>query len=368
MFPPAINGSVQPDDELAEFDGKDVGGTWTLTITDHAVQDTGALFAWALIASLNDASEPTTPSPTSTPTRTPTPTPLPEDKELRSYDSAGGPLSIPDGDPNGVSASITVNDSGTIKDLDVEVEILHPWIGDVRIQLEHVASGQTVTLMDQPGVPAHPFGCTGVDASVRFDDEAPSPVEDQCGPGTPSINGTLRPEDELAEFDGKDMGGTWRLIVSDLEAGIVGTAVGWSLHISYNEVPDVPTRTPTETPSGPPTNTPVPTNTPSGPTNTPVPRVTATPIDVSERPTNTPIAQGTSTPVTQPDGRGNGDVTCDGETDTLDALWILWLAARMIETLPCPNGADTNLDGRVNTIDAALILQYRSGLIGSLPV
>ena len=62
-----------------------------------------------------------------------------------------------------------------------------------------------------------------------------------------------------------------------------------------------------------------------------------------------------------------GDVNCDGVVDAIDALWILWFTAGLIEDLPCPDNADVNGDGVINAVDAALILQFSAGLLSVLP-
>lgn len=63
-----------------------------------------------------------------------------------------------------------------------------------------------------------------------------------------------------------------------------------------------------------------------------------------------------------------GDVSCDGEVTTIDAMFILQLDAGLISNyLTCAGNGDIDEDGRVGPIDALLILQYRAGIIGSLP-
>lgn len=60
----------------------------------------------------------------------------------------------------------------------------------------------------------------------------------------------------------------------------------------------------------------------------------------------------------------NGDVTCDGETNAIDALYVLQFDANLLSTLPCPANGDMSRDGRTNSLDASLILQFAAGLIG----
>ena len=45
---PAIGGSVIPEEALSAFDGMDQSGTWTITVSDNAGQDTGDLNEWCL--------------------------------------------------------------------------------------------------------------------------------------------------------------------------------------------------------------------------------------------------------------------------------------------------------------------------------
>ncbi len=46
--PPTNNGTYQPLNALSAFNGQDMAGTWTLTITDVANQDGGSLNSWSL--------------------------------------------------------------------------------------------------------------------------------------------------------------------------------------------------------------------------------------------------------------------------------------------------------------------------------
>ncbi len=67
-------------------------------------------------------------------------------------------------------------------------------------------------------------------------------------------------------------------------------------------------------------------------------------------------------------GVHDGDVDCNGRTDTIDAQLVLQRSAGISGSLPCQSDADVNEDGATSPIDAVLILQYAAGLIPSLPV
>ncbi len=101
-----------------------------------------------------------------------------------------------------------------------------------------------------------------------------------------------------------------------------------------------------------------PTNTPTGPTNTPIPCPTGgcpTPT-----PTRTPVP---ATPPGTPAAKACGDVNDDGRINPVDALLILQLGAGLISSLTNPASADVNHNGTINAIDATLILQETAGLI-----
>ena len=65
-------------------------------------------------------------------------------------------------------------------------------------------------------------------------------------------------------------------------------------------------------------------------------------------------------PTSEPD-KLPGDADCNGEVDSIDAIYILQYDARLIDLVPCPDNADKNGDGAINALDAALILQHVAG-------
>lgn len=55
-----FTGSFRPEDPLSVFNGQDAFGIWTLSISDQAGLDSGALYAWSLNISSNPVPEPAT--------------------------------------------------------------------------------------------------------------------------------------------------------------------------------------------------------------------------------------------------------------------------------------------------------------------
>ncbi len=63
-----------------------------------------------------------------------------------------------------------------------------------------------------------------------------------------------------------------------------------------------------------------------------------------------------------------GDVDCDGDADSIDAVLVLQHSARLIASLACEDGSDVDGDNAKTSIDAAVILQFTARLIYSIPV
>ncbi len=147
--------------------------------------------------------------------------------------SASPGIAIPDSDPAGISTTLTVTDDVEITDLNVDLDISHTWVGDLIVTLQS-PSGTSVVIMDRPGVPASTFGCSGNDILATLDDEASSPVEDECGAGVPAISGSFTPNNPLSAFDGENPMGDWTLTVSDNGGGDTGTINSWGLTYTYD--------------------------------------------------------------------------------------------------------------------------------------
>ena len=145
-------------------------------------------------------------------------------------------LSIPDGDPGGVTTAISVGESRIVVDIDVYVEIQHTWVGDLVVTLSH--DGTTVTLLNRPGEPETPGGCDAnltCEKRVYLGDECDVPIQcspDDCGTCFPAGQVEDRayiPAEPLSSFDGHDVYGDWELNVADLNGGDAGEICSWGI-------------------------------------------------------------------------------------------------------------------------------------------
>lgn len=148
------------------------------------------------------------------------------------------PVPIPDFDPAGVVVPIEFSAGAgeIVSAIEVDLEITHPWVGDLIITLES-PSGVIVTLLDRPGIPSDgfpgPFGCGGRDIAATFTDAANTPAEDICAYAPrPVLTGPVLPSDPLDAFTGQPAAGTWLLHLADIPSYDVGTLESVCLHIT----------------------------------------------------------------------------------------------------------------------------------------
>lgn len=153
----------------------------------------------------------------------------------QNFNSTDVPKAINPNTVNTVTSTLTVATSKPINDVNVSMNILHTYTGDL---LAHLVSpnGDSIQLFDQPGDPAIPFGCDGSNANLSFDDEATqtaAQLEAQCNGTPPSLNGTYQPIDALSVFKGQSSNGVWKLVVSDNYDADGGSITAWSLSFCF---------------------------------------------------------------------------------------------------------------------------------------
>jgi subtilisin-like proprotein convertase family protein len=161
---------------LANLAGLPVQGQWRLAVADLAGQDLGQLRRWSLEIAVGTGT-------TVRRERTPA-------------------LAIPDNDAAGITDTAEVAETGAVRSLKVWVDITHPYIGDLRVQLV-APSGRTVSLHDRSG--------GSRDNLIKTYDAAALPA--------------------LQGFAGESLQGAWRLRVSDLAGRDVGKLNRWGFEV-----------------------------------------------------------------------------------------------------------------------------------------
>jgi subtilisin-like proprotein convertase family protein len=117
---------------------------------------------------------------------------------------------------------ITVESTGTVMDVNVNLDITHTRTGELRLILTG-PDGTVSMLSDRNGGNGDNY------TNTTFDDQAELMITD----GTPPFNGRFRPEMALSTFNGKTVSGDWQLRINDGGAGNSGTLNSWCLHILY---------------------------------------------------------------------------------------------------------------------------------------
>ncbi|MEM9557999.1 MAG: choice-of-anchor Q domain-containing protein [Acidobacteriota bacterium] len=152
-------------------------------------------------------------------------------------------LTIPDGEPAGVSQTVFLDTPDGVVDRIVDVNaslfVLHGWVGDLTTELSH--DGISVALLDRPGIPATQTGCSHDDILAAFDSSMDQPAEDECSTTGFAIGGRFAPHDSLDGFRRRAGNGDWTLTITDELAGFPGSLLSWCVYV---ELFDGPPETP----------------------------------------------------------------------------------------------------------------------------
>jgi len=195
---------LSPEGRLSAFRGEDPNGIWTLTITDDALADTCSLNSWGL-----DVTTATSAPVVSSTTYTSSPGIV--------IPTTAPPLIFPD--------VIVASGLGTtIVEVEVYLEILHTFNGDLDITLQSPAGTTVVVTTDNGSLNNDVFNGTLFDPSSAIN---PSDYVYTNLVVVPLTG----PEGSFDNFLGQDPNGNWTLTVSDDASGDGGTFVRWDLTI-----------------------------------------------------------------------------------------------------------------------------------------
>ncbi len=162
--------------ELGLLLGKRAPGDWVLRVADEYPDDSGRLRRWKLELEL-----------------------VPVPMRHRSEQS----VRIPDNSEEGVTQQLELPAGTIIRGVNVEVDISHPWIGDLRVTLT------------PPGR------------------AAPIVLHDNEGGNQDNLRRTWRSIEleTLAALHGGDAGGAWQLHVADTERYLAGKLNSWAVEV-----------------------------------------------------------------------------------------------------------------------------------------
>lgn len=191
-----FTGYFRPANPLSALAGESADGTWTLRVADGGPNGTGQILAFSLVFGYTAPviTEPDAPAP---------------------YASAGATAIVAG---TAVTSDLTVSGSGIacIEDIDVTVDITHPFTADLTLSLVAPDASEIVL--------AQGLGAGADYTDTVFDDEAAAAVTGGANPFT----GSFRPEQPLSRYDCTPADGTWSLKVADGGAA-GGSLESWSI-------------------------------------------------------------------------------------------------------------------------------------------
>ncbi|WP_111707308.1 reprolysin-like metallopeptidase [Lutibacter citreus] len=142
-----------------------------------------------------------------------------------SNSSKDTPLNIPDNSSRGVSSIITIVDNKIVTDINVTVNALHEWVGDLTLILKS-PSGKEVILSENNGDEGLNY------TNTVFDDEADNSIIFGNSPFT----GSFIPQESLSEFKNEESYGNWTLKAIDGGPDDYGSIQNWSIEICGENV------------------------------------------------------------------------------------------------------------------------------------
>ncbi len=138
------------------------------------------------------------------------------------HETFASSAAVPIPDPGTVTSTIAVPLAKTVVDVDVTLNVTHPWDGDLDLYLISPL-GTRVELSTANGGSGDNYTAT------VLDDEASGSIAAGAAPFT----GSFQPETPLSAVDGESSLGDWTLEATDTYDNDVGTITSWNLTITF---------------------------------------------------------------------------------------------------------------------------------------
>ncbi len=142
-------------------------------------------------------------------------------------------VNIPDGDMNGISNSFTIPSTNNLIDLNIDVDITHPYVGDVIIAVEK--DGVSSNLIYKPNLPSSV--CGEEDIIATFSDKAIVIGQTLCDDNGIAISGMVRPQIPFSNLYSSDPGGTWTVTIADGGDDDIGVVNSVCINTTVAEIP-----------------------------------------------------------------------------------------------------------------------------------
>jgi subtilisin-like proprotein convertase family protein len=168
---------LQTTASLSRFKGESASGNWTLEVADVAAADSGKLNKWTLYIDTGLS------------------------QEIKAEEAPG--ITIPDNIAEGIERSLNITANGTIKEIEIGIDITHTYISDLIVNLVS-PMGSVISLHSRTGDSAD-----NIIKTCNF------------------INTT-----NLVPLRGTPIQGSWKLRVSDVVGQDIGKLNKWSVKIS----------------------------------------------------------------------------------------------------------------------------------------
>ena len=154
--------------------------------------------------------------------------------ETSCNNNGGSGFAIPVSSTTTIPIPFTFADNGVVVDVNVSVDISHPYVGDLSATIEPPIGSPSVLLFHRPGLPGPPtplgppYGCDGDNIIVEFDDESPNGrLEDAACGNNPAYSGSHTTHDaapdNLSSLDGTEVTGDWDFTFLNAEPFDIGT-------------------------------------------------------------------------------------------------------------------------------------------------
>ena len=140
--------------------------------------------------------------------------------DCQEFSSVDVPKNIPDNSIVGVTSKINFSNILTITDVNVTVNITHPWIGDLELILIS-PEGTQITLVESRFDEGDNY------TNTVFDDEAVL----NFSAGSAPYTGSFKPQNSLELFNNENSFGEWILKAIDNGPADIGTIDNWSISI-----------------------------------------------------------------------------------------------------------------------------------------